>query len=229
MSVKESKSLLFNDVAWHLSRLGEGAILMECSSAVAIELIHQSSHALTHTLGKDMHDIVPAYHSIAVFTSLSIDEFSGVLAKAPIEKEAAQSANRIVDLPICYEAGLDLDRIATHANISIEKLIELHLEGVYRSLFIGFTPGFIYADGLDERISCPRLENPRKSIPSGSVGIAGSQTGIYSLASPGGWNIIGRTPVKVFEVNRPKPMLVDVGMKYRFYRITSEEFELWEK
>ncbi|MEP1034262.1 5-oxoprolinase subunit PxpB [Ekhidna sp.] len=228
MSVKESKSLLFNDISWRVSHLGETVILMECGSTIPIEKIHQSSHTIVNILRDKLEDIVPAYHSIAVFTSLTIDQLTVLLASAPIEEKKPSDSNDIIKLPICYELGLDLDRIAKHANLSHEKLIERHLEGVYRSLFIGFTPGFIYADGLDENLSCPRLENPRKTIPAGSVGIAGNQTGIYSLASPGGWNIIGLTPAKVFDPNEPKPMLIDVGMKYRFYRIAKKEFESWE-
>ncbi|WP_436514608.1 5-oxoprolinase subunit B family protein [Ekhidna sp. To15] len=229
MSVKESKSLLFNSISWRLSLLGERVILMECVSSIAIEIIHQSSHAITDILGEKLNDIVPTYHSIAIFTSLSIPELTSILANTSIKGHKNASSANMIELPICYEIGLDIDRIAKHANLSSEKLIELHLEGVYRSLFIGFTPGFIYADGLDANLACPRLENPRTKTPAGSVGIAGNQTGIYSLESPGGWNIIGRTPLKIFDASKPKPMLIDVGMKYCFYRITAKEFATWEK
>ncbi len=208
--------------------MGEKVILLKCDRSEDIEVIHQSSHAIVEILGDKLDDIVPAYNSIAVFTHLSIDELSAVLAKSKTKGFEPKFSNEILKLPICYELGLDIDRIGFKAKISNEKLIELHLAGVYRSLFIGFTPGFIYADGLDEKLACPRLENPRTNIPAGSVGIAGNQTGIYSLASPGGWNIIGRTPSKIFDAGRPKPMLIDVGTKYCFYRITKEEFVSWE-
>lgn len=203
-------------------------ILIECSRETPIERIHESAGLIELALSNDVEDLVPAYHSIAIFTSLKLEEaieklngFSG------IKHEHAQK-QEVIKLPICYELGLDLSRVAERSGMSKKQVIERHLKGTYRSLFIGFTPGFIYADGLDESLACPRLEQPRKQIPPGSVGIAGSQTGIYSLASPGGWNIIGVTPMKVFDPNRQLPMLIDVGAEYCFYRITKEESEAWE-
>lgn len=227
MSVKASKSLQFNGVSWGLSLLGEEVILLECNRSVPIEKIHESTHALTIILKDQLLDIVPAYHSIAVFCSLSPDDLCQLLEGKFANANQSLSQSEIIELPICYELGIDLERISKHTGLSIEQVISLHLNSVYRSLFIGFTPGFIYADGLDERLSCPRLDDPRTKIPEGSIGIGGNQTGIYSLESPGGWNILGRTPEKVFDMNRKPPMLIDVGISYRFKRISKEEFESW--
>ncbi|WP_425389837.1 5-oxoprolinase subunit PxpB [Ekhidna sp.] len=229
MSTKESKSLQFNEVSWKASYLGEQVILLECPKDTPIEIIHRSVRIIEAELQNGLKDIVPAYHSIAIFGECSIEDLqerlSGKSSKATHEKQFRKT----IKLPICYELGLDLDRVSKHTGLSVEDIIDMHLKGTYRSVFIGFTPGFIYADGLNPQIACPRLENPRQKIPNGSVGIAGNQTGIYSLASPGGWNIIGRTPKKIFDVSNDPPMLIDVGMSYKFFRITKEEFEAWEK
>lgn len=203
-------------------------ILLECNRETLIEHIHHSTHLIEQVLKDELQDIVPAYYSIAIFTSLEMPEMLDRLDGFKGNNEVLSEAQEIIELPICYEAGLDLSRVAGKVGISEDEIIKKHLEGIYRSLFIGFTPGFIYADGLNESLACPRLENPRKQIPSGSVGIAGNQTGIYSLASPGGWNIIGRTPSKIFDPERNPPMMIGVGDQYRFYRITKEEFEGWE-
>lgn len=219
--------LQFNNIQWQVSLLAERVMLLECPKTTLIEHIHSSSHLIHSILGDSLEDIVPAYHSIAIFSELSKDRILELLdGKQELEQELTDS-REVVKLPICYEPGMDLNRVAKSANLSIDEVIKLHLGGTYRSLFIGFTPGFIYADGLNELIACPRQESPRKLIPGGSVGIGGNQTGIYSLASPGGWNIIGRTPAKIFDLNRKPPMLIDVGAQYQFYRITKQEFETW--
>jgi inhibitor of KinA len=203
-------------------------ILLECSKETNIEHIHESTHLIEQILKNELKDIVPAYHSIAIFTAFSMEELIHSLSGKNVSRKRKSASDDIIDLPICYEAGLDLDRVAKQNSLHIDQVIETHLKCTYRSLFIGFTPGFIYADGLDESLACPRLENPRNQVPDGSVGIAGNQTGIYSLASPGGWNIIGRTPARIFDSNRKPPILIGVGAKYRFYQITKEEFEGWE-
>ncbi len=134
---------------------------------------------------------------------------------------------KVIEIPICYEYELDLDPLGEYVKLSREEIIAIHLADTYRSLFIGFTPGFIYADGLDHRLYCPRKSNPRTSVPRGSIGIGGQQTGIYSLESPGGWNIIGRTPVKLFDFALNPPMKIKVGTSFRFKRITKKEFIEW--
>ncbi|WP_424962785.1 5-oxoprolinase subunit PxpB [Ekhidna sp.] len=228
MSIKESKSLQFNNISWRVSLLGEEVVLLECGKGTQIEKIHQSTYIIEQAIGGDLIDLVPAYHSVAVFSKLGTDEI--IKRLDGLEGPAKQITDREeeIELPICYEEGLDLSKVAENSGMSEDQVIERHLKGTYRSLFIGFTPGFIYADGLHESLACPRLEYPRKRIPSGSVGIAGGQTGIYSLVSPGGWNIIGRTPTRIFDPTKSQPMLINVGTSYRFYRITQKEFDSWQ-
>ena len=201
--------------------------MLEAPKETLIEQIHESTNLIEELLRKSLFDIVPAYNSIAVFGSFTTDDLILQLeGKHGIETQT-ESSDQIIKLPICYEVGLDLEKVAKHAKMSVEEVIDIHLKGIYRSLFIGFTPGFVYADGLDERLACPRLEKPRTHIPEGSIGIAGNQTGLYSLSSPGGWNIIGRTPVAVFDPKRKPIMLIEVGSRYIFHRITKQQFDSW--
>ena len=227
MSLKESKSLLLNEINWRVSYLAEEVILLECGKNVPIESIHSTSYLIERTLSDKLKDIVPAYQSIAIFCSLSVEDFFKKMEGMEVLEERIKDSAEVIELPICYEMGIDLDRISNHASMKKEEVIAIHLNGLYRSLFIGFTPGFIYADGLDPKLECPRLESPRRRILHGSIGIAGTQTGIYSLNSPGGWNIIGRTPIRVFDSEKLPPMKINVGTMYRFYQISIEEFESW--
>ena len=221
------KSLQFNGVSWEISLLGEDVYLLQAPSDISIDSIHSTSHAIEKLLSKQLLDIVPAYDSIALFSKLSFDQIAKRLqnSKGIDSENSIQSKKQII--PICYELGLDLKHIGTHAGLSIDAVIETHLKGTYRSLFIGFTPGFIYADGLDLSLACPRKANPRTHIEAGSIGIGGEQTGIYSLNSPGGWNIIGQTPMKLFDHSQHPPMKVEVGTTFSFKQISKEEFESW--
>lgn len=201
---------------------------MEAEGHCPIEKIHETTHLVEGILLDKLTDIVPAYSSIAIFTPSSVEEVMALLSNAEVGEVSNRQNVTQIEIPICYELGMDLEEVAAHAILSVDEVIEMHLNAAYRSLFIGFTPGFIYADGLDDKLACPRKENPRTKIPAGSIGIGGAQTGIYSLASPGGWNIIGRTPVKLFDLNRTSPMLIEVGTRFTFKRISQEQFEEWE-
>lgn len=227
MSSKGSTSLLFNRIEWNVFPVAEGVTLLQAPKLTTIEEIHSSTKVIEEILRGDLLDIVPAYDSIAIFCQRSIEEVVENLENATPELSSPSTESKSIEIPICYELGLDIEYIAEHIRLSKETLIEKHLAGVYRALFIGFTPGFIYADGLDPSLTCPRKANPRTKIDAGSVGIGGEQTGIYSLASPGGWNIIGRTPMQLFDLAKQPPMAVEVGTLFKFRRITLNEFETW--
>jgi inhibitor of KinA len=138
----------------------------------------------------------------------------------------AKNNGRIVEIPVCYdkEFGLDLNEISSEKQMSVEELIELHSKVIYDVIFIGFAPGFPFLAGLDERLHFPRKSSPRLKVPQGSVGIAGKQTGIYPLESPGGWQIIGRTPVRLFTISDDQPTLLQTGDQVKFYPISLKEF-----
>ncbi|MCD0490094.1 5-oxoprolinase subunit PxpB [Pedobacter sp. MC2016-14] len=133
---------------------------------------------------------------------------------------------KIIKIPVLYGGcyGPDLEEVANHAGMPVDQVINIHSSAIYKIFMIGFVPGFPYLGGMDERISAPRKSSPRAKIPAGSVGIAGSQTGIYSLETPGGWQIIGRTPLTLFDHQRVQPSLLQAGESVKFVPITAKEF-----
>lgn len=143
-----------------------------------------------------------------------------------------QSDSRIVDIPVCYggEFGPDLEEVANHNHISTEDVIAKHSKGDYLVYMIGFAPGFPYIGGMSPDIATPRRESPRLKIPAGSVGIAGEQTGVYPIETPGGWQLIGRTPLKLFKPNNnDSPSLLKAGDRIRFTPISFEEYKVLEE
>jgi inhibitor of KinA len=134
---------------------------------------------------------------------------------------------RVVEIPVCYdlEFALDLDDLARHTGLSMTEVVDLHSAAEYRVSCVGFTPGFPFLTGLPKELATPRRATPRKEIAAGSVGIGGAQTGVYPIGSPGGWNIIGRTPLRLFDPKRNPPALLQAGDRVRFRAITRDEFE----
>ena len=146
------------------------------------------------------------------------------LLKLDVNEET--STSRIFEIPVCYggEYGPDIENIAKNAGLTEEEVIKIHSSKDYLIYMLGFLPGFSYLGGLDERIHTPRLANPRIRIPAGSVGIGGSQTGIYPLDSPGGWQLLGLTPVKTYDPERENPILFEAGDYIRFVPVSEEEY-----
>ena len=144
-----------------------------------------------------------------------------------MEIKAGAKRKKVYEIPVCYggEYGPDIQNIADHAGLSVEEVIDIHTSRDYLIYMLGFLPGFTYLGGLDERIHTPRLANPRIKIAAGSVGIGGSQTGIYPMDSPGGWQLMGLTPVKTYDPEREIPILVEAGDYIRFVRIDEDEFK----
>jgi len=192
-------------------------------------------------------ELAPAYTSVGVFFDpvavlKSSDAPDGVFdelatrIRSAIEipvsrrhrRRTAASAPRLIEIPVCYDAefGFDLNRVAEHTKLSGSQIIEIHSTGQYRVACIGFVPGFTFLAGLPRNLATPRRDVPRKEIPPGSVGIGGAQTGIYPLRSPGGWNLIGRTPLKLFDSTKDPPTLLCPGDRVRFRAITREEFDV---
>jgi inhibitor of KinA len=137
---------------------------------------------------------------------------------------------RLVEIPVCYggEHGPDLEAVAARAGVEPAEAARLHSKAVYTVQAIGFTPGFPYLAGLPAALHAPRRPTPRETVPAGSVGIGGAQTGVYPLASPGGWNLIGRTPLRLFRAEEANPSVLRVGDRVRFRPITVEEFAAWK-
>lgn len=135
------------------------------------------------------------------------------------------------NIPVCYggEFGEDIAFVASHAGLTEQEVIDIHTGRDYLIFMLGFLPGFAYLGDMDKRLHTPRLSNPRTSIPAGSVGIGGEQTGIYPLASPGGWQLIGRTPVKPYDPTRAEPILYRAGDYIRFFAVDEQEYRRIEE
>lgn len=173
-------------------------------------------------------DVVQAYQSVAVFYSLDdIDyqEASKQLQAIPRLGRQPESEGRLVRIPVSYELGLDLNRITKHTGLSVADVIRLHTMTTYTVYAIGFCPGFPYLGYLPEQLSgVPRLESPRVRVEPGSVGLTGRQTGIYTEARPGGWNIVGRTPIELVNV-RDGYFPLQTGDRVQFETISEQEFQ----
>ena len=179
---------------------------------------------------KGITDLIPTYCSLLINYDPRVISFSALTERIRgllrIEISTSEVTKKIYEIPVCYggEYGPDIQNIADNAGISIEEVIKIHTSQDYLIYMLGFLPGFTYLGGLDERIHTPRLAQPRLKIPAGSVGIGGSQTGIYPMDSPGGWQLMGMTPVKTYDPDREVPILVEAGDYIRFVSVDEEEF-----
>lgn len=176
-------------------------------------------------------ETVPAFASLMVTYDPLVTDYDTVAAavlklSAATDSGSTAKTGKLVTIPVCYggEFGPDLPFVAQHAGLTEQEVIALHAGQDYRIYMLGFLPGFPYLGGLDERLFTPRLDTPRTAIPAGAVGIGGEQTGIYPIASPGGWQLIGRTPLKLFDP-AAGALPYAAGDRIRFQPITREEFE----
>jgi KipI family sensor histidine kinase inhibitor len=178
----------------------------------------------------EIRNIHPAYASVLVefdalqLTHAEIERRIRAL-KETIDPSAAEG--RLITIPVCYggESGPDLAWVAAHNGLTPEQVIAIHSSADYLVYFLGFSPGFPYLGGMPSSIAAPRLSSPRKHVPVGSVAIGGDQTGVYPVSSPGGWRIIGKTPVRLFGVDRDPPALLALGDRVRFTPIAEDQFE----
>jgi KipI family sensor histidine kinase inhibitor len=175
-------------------------------------------------------EVIPTYRSLLIVYDPSVTN-PAELQKALKTLESRLDEIKIpppdtVEIPVCYggEFGPDLEYVAESHNLTVEEVIDLHCRPQYLIYMVGFTPGFPFLGGLSEKLHTPRLETPRTFVHEGSVGIANNQTGIYPVASPGGWRILGRTPVKLFAPDRANPFLYQAGDRIKFNPISAEEY-----
>ena len=212
---------------------GDSSILLQFGNTIDPAINRKI--AATVQLMREQHingvtDVIPAFCSLLIDYDprvISYEQIKGRMeALVKIDVSAGNTRKRVFEIPVCYggEYGPDIQNIADHAGLSVEEVIQIHTSRDYLIYMLGFLPGFTYLGGLDERIHTPRLANPRIRIPAGSVGIGGSQTGIYPMDSPGGWQLMGMTPVKTYDPDREVPILVEAGDYIRFVAIDEDEF-----
>jgi inhibitor of KinA len=213
---------------------GDSAFLLQLTSRID-PAINERATALAGTIrnrwGTILRDVVVGYCTVTVyFDPLGVDGAwleSELESTAGLAGETRGTAGRSIEVPVCYEGELapDLAEVASFGGCSEEEVVRLHVSESYRVYMVGFVPGFAYLAEVAARIAAPRRATPRTAVPAGSVAIAGGQTGIYPSATPGGWNIIGRTPIKPYDPARAEPFLFHPGDAVRFVRISREEFD----
>ena len=193
--------------------------------------VREAFYTLKNTKLKHVIEIVPSYTSIMVsydFSKISYLEMRKMINEIldHAEEFSHDIKTRSVSVPVYYgsEVGLDLENLAKMKNLTVEEIISLHVNKEYSVYAIGFSPGFPYMGEVDEVLATPRLANPRAKVPKGSVGIADKQTAIYPQLSPGGWQILGRTPIDMFDTSYDGFSYLKVGDKVKFRRINKEEF-----
>ena len=233
---------MYYEGTYRIFPLGDSAITIDFGNVID-ETINKVVLFLFDHLGEyplpSMIEAVPAYSSLTVYYDrISLrkhlpqeqevfdwvkEQLQDLLDGVIIPKA---DHHKLVRIPVCYEKEFapDMERVTRLKNISTDEVIGFHVSREYRVYMLGFLPGFAYLGQVDEQISIPRKPAPA-SVVAGSIGIAGNQTGIYPMNSPGGWQIIGRTPVKLFDPERNEPVLLKAGDSVRFYPITRHEFE----
>lgn len=231
---------------FEVAPLGDSALLLRVGSSQEdpnreIASLLQARDQIEAAAVPGIIEVVIGYASVAVFFDPVVTTRAGaplegisdwlatrlkaVLNSPQIESQKV-SAAAAIEIPVCYdlEFAIDLDHIARHAGLPAGEVIRLHSQAEYCVRCVGFTPGFPYLSGLREELTMPRRSTPRKNVPAGAVAIGGKQTGIYPAGSPGGWNVIGRTPLKLFDPRLEPPALLHAGDQVRFRPITREEF-----
>jgi len=181
-----------------------------------------------------LRNLQPAYCSLLVTFDPCLVDHAQVEATLRAFEKSVESTPwprpRIIEIPVCYcdEFGPDLKDVAKLHNTNPSKIIQIHSSRTYHAYFLGFAPGFAYLVDLSEKLATPRLESPRKKVPAGSVGIAGRQSAVYPFATPGGWRLIGQTPIAMFRPDRTPMETIAIGDKVRFHAISREEFRKLE-
>ena len=223
--------------AMRILTVGDCAVSVELGQEISLEINHKVM-ALKMVLEREpirgIVELIPTYCSLLIqYDPMDLrygqlrDRLEALVTQLD---EVEMPPKQVVEIPVAYggEYGPDLGEVARAHNISEEEVIKLHSEPEYPIYMLGFVAGFPYLGGMNKAIATPRKKSPRLKIEAGSVGIAGEQTGIYSVESPGGWQIIGRTPLKLYDVEREEPVLLKAGQYVKFKPITKEEFRAME-
>jgi len=218
----------------HFRIAGDCGLLVEYGNAID-PAVNQKVRSMAMVMHKHkpagVREIIPTYRSILIYYDPSVtipqrlQETLSDLESRLAEIEIPPP--EVVEIPVCYggEYGPDIDHVAQSHDLTVQEVIDLHAEPEYLIYMVGFTPGFPFLGGLPAELHTPRLKTPRTLVPKGSVGIANDQTGVYPIASPGGWQLIGRTPISLFSSERSNPILYQAGDRIRFTPISSREYQ----
>ncbi|WP_085506127.1 5-oxoprolinase subunit PxpB [Thalassobacillus devorans] len=213
---------------------GDSSILMELEVEInestnrrlisLADFIEQNEQDVFGEVIIGYRSLLVQYNPLQISYSQAIDKLKNIDV---ITDKLSRDEGREIEIPVLYggEYGPDLISVASHNNLSTEEVISIHSESRYLVYFLGFTPGYPFLGGMSSKIATPRLEKPRISIPPGSVGIANNQTGIYPVESPGGWRLVGRTPVKLYNAEAEDPFLLHPGDHVTFKQVALDEFE----
>jgi KipI family sensor histidine kinase inhibitor len=214
--------------------LGDSALIVRVDDSLGEVLATMRKLEAANISG--VSDIAPAFASVALFLESpeQLEACSEAVRVALRRKRRASAGTvkpRLIEVPVCYDEDFapDLETVARHCGLEPNEVVARHAAARYGVRCLGFTPGFPFLGGLPSMLATPRRKSPRAAVPAGSVAIGGPQTGIYPLPSPGGWNIIGRTPLRLFDVTREPAALLRPGDRVRFVSIGREEFEAWDK
>ncbi|HKB82569.1 MAG TPA: 5-oxoprolinase subunit PxpB [Burkholderiales bacterium] len=227
----------------HFFPMGDQALIVEFGDRVDPALSAQIAavaQLLRESRPIGVLDIVPAYSTLALHYDPAAVGAGASPYEALVETVGTWlktlsvetlPAGHLIEIPVCYGGtfGEDLQALAQSHNLSVEEVIAIHSAASYHVHMLGFVPGFAYLGGLDERLATPRRATPRPHVPAGSVAIGGAQTGVYPLDTPGGWQIIGRTPLRLFKSDAVPPSLLNAGDTVRFVPISAQEFEAQSK
>ena len=212
-------------------QFGTQAILIEWPQHINRDILDDMlafQKIIASSLYQEVEESVPAYASLTLFFKEVHDQSKLIerLKELYTQRVGIKLNSKTWNIPVCYDTsfGIDLETLSVATKLSVEEIINKHSAKSYFVYFIGFLPGFLYLGGLDELLHFPRKNTPRLQIKKGSVGIGGTQTGIYPITSPGGWNIIGNTPVPLFDSAQEKPCFAQPGDKIKFDPISLKEY-----
>ena len=218
-----------------IEALGDSALIIDLADEISdssdlLPRVLSAAEAIEGAKIPGVLDVTSSYESVAIFfdlTQVDPDVEDKVRVLIASAGGRVSRRKRRVEIPVCYdeEFALDIERVANHTSLTPDAIVALHSSAEYTVACIGFMPGFPFLAGLPQQLRVPRLESPRTKVAAGSVAIANAQAGIYPLESPGGWNVLGRTPQRLFRVNKNPPTFLRPGDRIRFRAITRDEFE----